>query len=106
MKKISLTQQLFLIYTFVLVITTLVFYSILSSWLFDIYTDINYTKLDDFALNTQLIINNGYDIKYLKETSNVEFLIWSNDDDTDYHYSEGLFDIMEIQYLQSIYKNI
>lgn len=102
-KRISLTQQLFLIYTFVLVITTITFYSILSTWLFDIYTDINYTKLDDFALNAKTIIDNGYNISYLEETSNVEFIIWN---ENEHHYSDGLFNIMDEDYLNSIYKDI
>ncbi len=103
MRRVSLTQQLFLIYTIVLLLTTLTFYSILSGWLFDIYTDINYNKLDDFALTTKTILENDYDIDFLNKDNDIEYFIWG---DGGIAHSKNFFKMMSQEYLDSKFSGI
>lgn len=102
MKRINLTLQLVLIYTAVLIITTITFYSLLSSWLQAVYTDINYTKLDDFASTAKNVIEGGYDLNKL-HNENIEYIVWS---DEVFYYSEDFFEIMDVNYLITSYEQI
>ncbi len=77
MKKISLTKQLFFIYIIVLLITTFTFANILSNWIYNIYVDINYTKLDDFVYNIKLYVDNDIDLDTI-EKNDIEFIIWND----------------------------
>ncbi len=104
MIKSSLTKQLFLIYTIVLVFTTLTFYSVLSSWLIQIYSDINYSKLDDFSYTLETLLENDYDLYQLGYTNNIEFIIWN---DSGYIYqSENVFDIIDADYVLDLYEKL
>lgn len=103
MKRISLTKQIFILYTLVLLVTSFTFFSILSNRLTIIYTDINYDKLDDFAISTKVVIENGYDIDYLEWNDSVEFIIW---DDSEIFYSKNILKIMTEDYLINLYQRV
>ncbi len=104
MKKLTLTKQIFILYTLVLLVTSITFYSILSNRLSDIYTNINYDKLDEFALATKVVMEHGYDIDFLEWSETVEFIIW--EDDNDVYYSKKIIEIMGQEYIDNLFIKI
>ncbi|MFI3329507.1 MAG: HAMP domain-containing sensor histidine kinase [bacterium] len=87
MRKLSLAKQLFLIFTLVLLVTTITFNSILSGWLYSIYSDINYTKLEDFTLTTKYILESGVEVEYLANTKDIQFIVWNVEEDLVFYSS-------------------
>lgn len=103
MKK-SLSKQLFFIYTLVLLLTTLTFYSVLSNWLIATYTDINYSKLDDFALTIESLMELDYDLEDYNSQNGIEFVIW--DYNGKFYTSDRVFEIIDEDYVSELYNKI
>ncbi len=104
MKKISLSKQLFIIYFGVLLITSITFFSIMSGWLIEIYTAINYDKLDEFASTLTVMIEKDLDIQDINFENNIEYVIWK--DDEIYFMTENIYDLLDDSYIENIYSNI
>ncbi len=100
----SLTRQLFIIYFLVLIATTLSFYAVLSNWLIDIYSDMNYSKLDDFTYTIDGLLDKEYDLEDLKYTNNIEYIVW-NAKGYEY-YSENVFTLIDEDYFYSLQEKL
>ncbi len=104
MKRLSLTKQLFLIFTLVLLVTTITFSSILSGWIYSIYTEINYSKLEDFTLTTKYVLENNISADYLANTNDIQYIIWDTFNDEIYH--SDITNTYLIEYASDIFENV
>lgn len=108
--KISLSKQLIFIFVIVLLITTILFNIILSSWLTEIYSDLNYSRLDDYAHATKVLVESDIhdtDDSTLDYVDNetVDYIITDLSNMNKLYYPTRMLDSMRYADLTAIVNN-